>query len=101
MRLSSADSPLRSAYRAACCTDYARELAQDSVASGLDDSAAMLGDFRIKQLTSERLDASKRARFVATHQTRIANNVSDDNCSQFALDLWLAPPHLAFEVVPR
>src|SRR5262249_12584218 len=58
------------------------ELDQDSVARGLDNSSAMLGNFRVDQCTPMRLEAHKRAGFVSTHQSRIANNISDHDCRQ-------------------
>src|SRR5262245_37113205 len=76
--------------RATHRSDDARKLDQYSVARGLNNSAAMLGNFRVNQFTSERIEASKRAAFIHTHQSRITDNISDNDCRQFPLDLWLA-----------
>ena len=46
--------------------DHARELAQRVVAGEVDDPAAMLGDQRLEQLATARLEASERAGIVTS-----------------------------------
>src|SRR5262249_49859484 len=60
---------------AAHCIDDARKLDQHAVASSLDDAPVMLGDFRIDQLATMRLQAVERAFLIRPHQPRVARHI--------------------------
>ncbi len=61
--------------RAAHRIDDAGKLDQHAVAGGLDDAAAVLGDFRIDQLAAQRLEPFERAFLVRPHQPRIPRHI--------------------------
>jgi hypothetical protein len=59
----------------ACCTATAQRTAstawkfdQHAVAGGLDDPAMVLGDFRVEELMTQRLEAFVRAFLIRPHQ---------------------------------
>ncbi len=61
--------------RAAHRIDDAGKFDQQAVAGGLDDAAMVLGDFRIKELAAQRLEAFERAFLVRPHQPRIPRHI--------------------------
>ena len=65
--------------RAPSCIDGTGKLDQHAVASGLDDVSAMLNDGGIDKRFSERLELSKRAFLVGTHQAAIASDIRRQN----------------------
>ena len=48
---------------------------QMTIARGLDDTAVVLGDARVKHLFPERLELSQCARLVLTHEPAVADNI--------------------------
>jgi len=52
---------------------------QQTVAGGLDDAAAVLGDFRIDELAAQRLEAFERAFLVRAHQPRIPRHIGGED----------------------
>jgi hypothetical protein len=59
--------------------DRAGKLDQYAVAGGLDDAAAMLGDFRIEQRLPARFQSGQGAFFVASHQAAVAGDARREN----------------------
>ena len=86
MRLPAPKSVCRSGI--ACCTstaqsiDGAGKFHQHAVAGGLDDAAMVLGDFRIEELATQRLQAFERAFLVHPHQPRIAGDIGGEDGSE-------------------
>jgi hypothetical protein len=56
--------------------DGTGELDQQRVAGRLDDPAFMLGDSRIDNFTTDRLESGKRSEFVAPHHPRVVGDIS-------------------------
>ena len=92
MRLSAATPALPLGHRllhrdrAAHRIDDAGKFHQQAVAGGLDDAAAMLGDFRVDQLAAQRFEAFERALLVRPHQPRIPRHIGGEDRGQFAFD---------------
>jgi hypothetical protein len=61
------------------CVDGTGKFDQHAIASCLDDVSAMLSDFGIDERFSERLEMSKRAFLVGTHQAAIASDIRRQN----------------------
>jgi hypothetical protein len=61
------------------CVDGTGKLDHHSIASCLDDVSAMLSDFGIEKGFSERLEMSKRAFLVGTHQAAITSDIRRQN----------------------
>jgi hypothetical protein len=78
--------------RAAHCIDDAGKLDQQAVTGGLDDAAAMLGDFRIEELTAQRIQAFEGAFLVRPHQPRIPRHISGQDCGEAAGGGHVASP---------
>jgi hypothetical protein len=57
------------------CIDGTGKLDQHAVAGRLDDASAMLSYFGIDECFSERLEMSKRALLVGSHQAAIASDI--------------------------
>jgi hypothetical protein len=72
--------------RASHGIDGARELDQHAIAGGLDYTAVILGDSRIDDLAPVRLQGSKRADLISTHQARVTGDISRHHCRQTPLD---------------
>ena len=72
--------------RASQRIDDAGELDQQAVAGGLDDAAAVFGDFRIDQLGAQRLEPCERPFFVRTHQPRIAGHIGGEDRGEPTFD---------------
>ena len=68
--------------RAAHRIDDAGKFHQQPVAGGLDDAAAVFGDFRIEKLAAQRLEAFERAFLVRPHQPRIPGHISGEDCGE-------------------
>src|SRR5262249_41223060 len=67
--------PALDIHRAAHRVDNADKFHQHTVAGGLDDAAAVLGDLRIDQLLAVHLQLAQRAFLVGAHQAAIAGNI--------------------------
>ncbi len=61
--------------RAAHRVDDAGKLDQQPVAGGLDDVAAMLGDFGVRHFAAQRRQGRMRALLILAHQPRIAGDI--------------------------
>src|SRR4051812_29942486 len=72
--------------RAAHRVDDARKFDKQSIAGGLDDAAAMLGDLRITQFAPDCPQGGERALFVSPHEPRVAGDICRQDRSQSALD---------------
>jgi hypothetical protein len=70
--------------RAAHRIDDAGKFHQQAVASGLDDAAMVLGDFRIDKLAAQRFEAFERALFVRPHQPRIPRHIGGEDRGEAA-----------------
>jgi hypothetical protein len=68
--------------------DHARELDQGAIAGELDDAARVVGDPRLDQLLTQRLEPGVRARLVGLHQPAVADHVSGQNRCELAFDAW-------------
>jgi len=66
--------------------DNAMELDQESVAGGLDDAAAMLGDLRIAQFTPDRFQRGEGPFLVRPHQPRIARDIGREDRGESTFD---------------
>ena len=71
--------------RAAHGVDGAGEFDQHAVAGGLDDAAAMFGDFRIDQRAPAVLEPRQSSLFVAPHEPAVTDDVRRKNGRQTAL----------------
>ena len=69
--------------------DDADEFYQHTIASGLNDAAAVLDDFWIDQFLPVRLELAQRTFLVGTHQPAIAGDVARNDCSQPSFDALL------------
>ena len=70
--------------RAAHRIDDARKFHQETVAGGLDDAAAVLGDFRIEELAAQCFEAFERAFLVRPHQPRIPRDIGGEDRGETA-----------------
>jgi len=59
--------------------DHAREFDEEAIANCLDDAALVLGDLRVDELSSMRLERRQGPRLVATHQSATADDVGGDD----------------------
>jgi hypothetical protein len=59
--------------------DSACELNQDTIASPLDDAAAMIGDLRFQELAPMGIEPRQRAFLVGSHQTGVAGDVAGED----------------------
>src|SRR5262245_49273621 len=66
--------------------DRACKFDQCPVARGLDDTAAMFGDFGIDKFAPARLERSKSAFFVDAHQPAVAGDIGCEDGSQPPVD---------------
>ncbi len=66
--------------------DDARELDQGAVAHQLDDASLVLGDERVDQLLSQRLQAGERAILVPLHEPGVADHVRRQDGREPPLD---------------
>ena len=57
------------------CIHHAGELDQEPVAGGLDEAAAVLGEFRIEELAAQRFEAFESAAFVGADQPGVARHI--------------------------
>ena len=73
-------------HRTARCIDGARELDQDAIPSGLDDTTFVLGDLGIDQLAAQRFEACQRAGLIVAHQPAISRDIRREDCCEPALD---------------
>ena len=60
--------------------DGAAEFDQHAVAGGLDDAAAIFGDFGIDESFSAGLETGEGAFLVGAHQTAVAGDIGCENC---------------------
>jgi hypothetical protein len=63
----------------------AREFHEHAVTRRLDDATAPGGDFRVDQFLAAGLQCSKRADFIGTHQSAVADDVGCQNGGEPAL----------------
>src|SRR5262249_6866177 len=61
----------------------ARELHEQPVAAGLDDAAAMAGDFRIEYLDAECFHPAERAFLIGLNEARITGDIGRKNQTTF------------------
>jgi len=64
----------------------ARELDQDAIAGGLDDTAFVLGNARIDQFAAVASKPSKSHSLVLAHQAAVADNIGGENRREPAID---------------
>jgi len=64
---------------AAQCVDDTAELDEQPVAGGLDEAAAVLGDFRIEEIATQRFEAFEGAAFISADQPRIARHIGRED----------------------
>ena len=62
--------------------DHARELGQQPVAGGLDDSSAMLLDLRVDQSTPMLVQPCQGAFLVGAHETAVTGDIGRQNGRQ-------------------
>jgi hypothetical protein len=62
--------------------DHAIELSDDGIASGMENPAAMLLDYRIDQATAN-LDILKSQLFILVHQLAESHAISGYDCREF------------------
>ena len=67
------------------CIDGTGKFDQHTVASGLDDAAAMLGDCRVDKRFSESLELRQRAFLVDTNQAAITGDIRRQDSRQSPL----------------
>src|SRR6202165_1718347 len=67
------------------CIDGTGKFDQNTVASGLDDAAAMFGDCGVDKRFSESLQLRQRAFLVGTHQAAITGDISRQDSRQSPL----------------
>jgi hypothetical protein len=65
--------------RAAHRVDDAWEFDQQAVAGGLDDTAVVLGDFRIDKLAAQCFEAFERAFLIRPHQPRVPRHIGGED----------------------
>ena len=65
--------------------DHARELSQQTIASGLDDPSAVFLDLRIQQVAPKNLQPGERALFIRAHKPAVAGDVGSKNGGKAAL----------------
>jgi hypothetical protein len=65
--------------------DDARELQQQAVSGGLDDTAAVRRDLRIDQIPPDHRERRQRAALVLAHHPGIASDVGGHDCREAAL----------------
>jgi len=70
--------------RAAHRIDDAGKFDQQAVASGLDDAAVMLGDFRIEELAAQRFQTFKRTLLIRPHQPGIPRHIGGEDRGETA-----------------
>jgi hypothetical protein len=72
--------------RAAHGVDDARKLDQETVACGLDDAPAVLGNLGVHYLFAVCLETREGALLVGIHQSRVARHISCDDRCQLPFD---------------
>src|SRR6188472_323444 len=77
--------------------DNARKFDQQAVAGRFDDPPVKFRDLGIEQLPSVRLQRGERPALVASHQTRVTDNVGRHNGRQPTMVPSQAPPCRVFE----
>jgi hypothetical protein len=65
--------------------DHAGELDQRAVGHDLDEPTLVLGDLRLEEILTQRLEARVRALLVGRHQPAVADDVRGQYCRQPAL----------------
>jgi hypothetical protein len=70
--------------RTAHSIDDARELDQQPVAGGLDQAPAVLGDFRIEELATQRSEAFEGGALVDADQPRIRRHIGGQDRGETA-----------------
>jgi hypothetical protein len=71
--------------RAAHRIDHARELQQQPVARGLDDTPSMAGNGWVHYFLTKSLQRSQRAALVLAHQPGVARDIGRDDGGKAAL----------------
>jgi len=69
--------------------DSAREFDQGTVARGLDDTAAMLCDFRVDEFAPVRRERCESAFFVNAHKPAVSSDIGREDSGQPPLDTRL------------
>ena len=69
---------------------HARVFGEHTVAGGVDDTPAMLGDYR-EYDTLKLLQRTDGALFVVTHQAAVAGNIGGKNSGQSSIHGWVRP----------
>jgi hypothetical protein len=84
---------------------FRRQFAQQPVAGGLDDAAAMLGDLWVNNLGAERLEPGQSPFLVGFDQARTARYIGGEDRREPTFDAtWLSGPHgaslMAYDPTP-